>query len=145
MSVRLGKYGAYNPSHKGMSKVKAYVEEYVKETSHVPFLKPLLMVIHFRMPLARSSKLVEPPAREFLPHAIRPDGDNLEKLVNDCFKGLVWKDDSQLFCVLRYKSWTKYPEGETRVFIQSFDKDIINAFDIKGAILESEEFINGKT
>lgn len=48
----------------------------------------------------------------------KPDGDNLEKYLNDCFTGLLWKDDAQIAWMVRSKSWTESKEGETYIFLR---------------------------
>jgi Holliday junction resolvase RusA-like endonuclease len=39
-----------------------------------------------------------------LPHAKRPDGDNLLKSLTDALKGICWRDDAQL-CDVRTMKW----------------------------------------
>lgn len=43
----------------------------------------------------------------------RPDGDNLEKYLNDSLNGLVWTDDARIAWLLRSKTITSAKEGET--------------------------------
>jgi len=52
------------------------------------------------------------------PHVLRPDGDNLEKFLNDCMSGVVFKDDSQIAFLFRSKTLINSLEGETIVFIR---------------------------
>jgi hypothetical protein len=47
------------------------------------------------------------------PHFTKPDADNLEKYLNDCFKGVVWSDDAQISWLLRSKTHTDHREGGT--------------------------------
>lgn len=54
---------------------------------------------------------------------MRPDGDNLEKFLNDACNGLLWGDDSQICWLLRSKSITADKEGMTTIFV----KEIPNA------------------
>lgn len=56
-----------------------------------------------------------------MPHTKKPDGDNLEKFLNDSFNGTVWGDDAQLAWVLRSKSLTDAKEGRTVVFIRELE------------------------
>jgi hypothetical protein len=54
---------------------------------------------------------------------VRPDGDNLEKWLNDCMTGHVFKDDSQITWMLRSKSYTNAPEGETLVYLYELENE----------------------
>lgn len=47
------------------------------------------------------------------PHVKRPDGDNLEKYLNDSLNGVVWTDDSRIAWLLRSKTLTCAKEGAT--------------------------------
>lgn len=47
------------------------------------------------------------------PHVKRPDGDNLEKYLNDSLNGVVWTDDARIAWLLRSKTLTCAKEGET--------------------------------
>ena len=42
-------------------------------------------------------------------HTVKPDIDNLEKFVLDALNGFVWKDDSQIWCVEKRKTYNLYP------------------------------------
>ena len=46
----------------------------------------------------------------------RPDGDNLEKFLNDSLNGILWEDDARIVWTLRSKSYTSDKEGYTVVF-----------------------------
>ena len=52
------------------------------------------------------------------PHWVRPDGDNLEKFLNDTFTDLLWKDDAQIAWMLRSKSNTSNKTGRTVIHIE---------------------------
>ena len=53
-----------------------------------------------------------------LPHTQRPDGDNLEKFVNDALRGLIWADDSQIVWLLRSKTYTADAKGCTVLHVR---------------------------
>lgn len=101
-----------------MGKVKEYVKKQIPE-KYRPYLSgPLLVIVHFKIPLSKllSKKRVE--ELDTQPHTTRPDGDNLEKFLNDALNGIVWKDDSQIAWMLRSKSYTYKKTGSTTIFVR---------------------------
>lgn len=51
------------------------------------------------------------------PHMKRPDGDNLEKYLNDALFGVLWPDDSHIAYMVRTKTFINAMEGETIVTV----------------------------
>ena len=51
-----------------------------------------------------------------MPHAQRPDADNLEKFLNDALNGIVWNDDCQIIWLVRSKTKTSAREGHTYLY-----------------------------
>lgn len=66
-----------------------------------PMLVPCAVEMVFVLP---RPKLPKKLGTGRLPHAKRPDFDNLEKSVVDALTGVAWKDDSQL-CDVRTQKW----------------------------------------
>jgi Holliday junction resolvase RusA-like endonuclease len=125
-SVRLGKKGAYNPSAYGMKRLRNYVAQRLND-EQFPLLKgPLLVIIHFRLPGLKSHDLEKRKARHLMPHTSRPDGDNLEKFVNDALNGVLWADDCTIVWMVRSKTWTAEKEGETSIYACEIDDDVPN-------------------
>jgi len=58
-----------------------------------------------------------------MPHITRPDGDNLEKFLNDCLSGIVFEDDCQIAWMVRSKSITDDFEGSTTVFVKQLPNE----------------------
>lgn len=52
------------------------------------------------------------------PHIKRPDGDNLEKFLNDALTGVVWEDDARIAWILRSKTTTNEKKGYTIFYAQ---------------------------
>lgn len=52
----------------------------------------------------------------------KPDGDNLEKYLNDSLSGIVWRDDAQITWILRSKTVTAEKEGYTIFYAQEIDQ-----------------------
>ena len=51
-----------------------------------------------------------------MPHTLRPDYDNLKKLYNDCIKGIIIRDDSQMCMGLWAKEYTDQPRTEIWIY-----------------------------
>lgn len=118
-SVRLGRHGTYNPSSRGMLRTREFVRKQLEKTPlpHL-FNGPVLAIMHYRIPAPTSLSAKKRRLQHLLPHIKKPDGDNLEKFLNDSLKGLVWSDDARIAWLLRSKSITDAKEGETIVFVR---------------------------
>ena len=77
------------------------------------------------------------------PHAIRPDGDNLEKFVNDAMNGLLWDDDSQIVWMIRSKTYINAPIGEIEIYAAEIPKGKMDYDNIVNIIDENIEALNG--
>lgn len=100
-----------------MLQTKEYVRSCIPKQDFPLFKGPLLVICHFQIP---SPKHVLKRRRQFLnhfPHTKRPDGDNLEKFLNDALNGIVWSDDSHIAWLLRSKSITADMTGGTTIVV----------------------------
>ena len=112
-SVRMSRGRAYNPSARGMKQVAEHVKKQL-QSKPIPLLKgPLFVVVHFVMPAPLGLSERKRQVQNCLPHTKRPDGDNLEKYLNDALTGIVWSDDAQITWILRSKTLTSDKEGYT--------------------------------
>ena len=82
---------------------------------------PLLVIVHFRLPAPLSLPGRKRRLLHLLPHIKKPDGDNLEKFLNDSLNGVVWDDDSRITWLLRSKTSTHAREGETVIFVRQLE------------------------
>lgn len=125
-SVRFGKGRTYNPTQKGMKRLRDHVKGLLP-TLEGPLLSGALLVIaHFRIPLQKS---ITPPRRyerHNSPHSKRPDGDNLEKFLNDALNGIIWTDDSNIAVLLRIKSMCAMKHGETILYAKEISSGPID-------------------
>lgn len=117
-SVRTGKYGHYNPSSRGMLQCQSYVREHLKDYKLPLMTGPLLVICHFLIPVPRHVKKLKRAKDHLLPHTKRPDGDNLEKFLNDSLNGIIWDDDSKITWLLRTKTLTAEMEGSTTIVVR---------------------------
>src|ERR1700753_698484 len=112
-SVRLLRKGkTYNPQYKSMWLLKKHVKELLYNTFN-SLGGPLLVIMHHRLPSPKSLAPIRRLRKHLHLHFQRPDGDNLEKYLNDCLNDLIWKDDCQIAWMLRSKTITKKTTGET--------------------------------
>lgn len=135
-SVRLSRRnkGWYNPNSRGMLTTREYVTTH---SSIDALLKgPLIVIVHFRMPIPESFKGPRRQRLHLLPHAKRPDGDNLEKFLNDCLTGVVWEDDAQIAWLLRTKSVTANKIGSTTIFAKEISTNTVDYNEILCSIRE---------
>ena len=82
---------------------------------------PLLVVVHYRIPSPLSLPGRKRRLQHLCPHTKKPDGDNLEKFLNDALNGLIWEDDSRIAWLVRTKSLTDAKQGETIIFVRQLD------------------------
>ncbi len=116
-SVRMQKSKWYNPSAKGMARTTNAIKEQLPPDFKI-LEGPLMMIVHYRLP---TRKFASAKRKKFLdgqPHVLRPVGDNLEKFLNDCMTGVVFKDDCQIAFLFRSKTLINSLEGETLIFIR---------------------------
>jgi len=123
-SVRTGKYGHYNPSCRGMSQTREYVKKQLSEKNLPLMTGPLLAIVHYKIPVPLSLPGRKRRQQNYLPHVKKPDGDNLEKFLNDSLNGVVWDDDARIAWLVRSKSKTDAKEGETVVFVREIDDSV---------------------
>lgn len=117
-SVRMSRGRSYNPSARGMKQVATYVRSKL-QNNPMPLLKgALLVVVHFVLPAPLSLPQRKREAQNYLPHIKKPDGDNLEKYLNDSLTGIIWEDDSRIAWMLRSKTVTSEKEGYAIFYAQ---------------------------
>ena len=99
-----------------MKNLRDYVASQLYDHEFPIFRGPTFVICHFRIPapfcyIEKRRKMVH-----CWPHTMRPDGDNLEKFLNDALQGVVWSDDARIAWLLRSKSFTKNRGGEIVLF-----------------------------
>jgi len=139
-AIRTGKYGHYNPSAKGMSQLRQYIQTVLKDRTCPLFSGALLVVAHYRIPAAQSLPQWKRTLQHCCPHIKKPDGDNLEKFLNDALKGVVWSDDSIIAWLLRSKTVTHAREGQIQLFVRELDSDKTDFMQIIDDIREHIDF-----
>lgn len=102
-----------------MFQTREFVRKFFKGKTF-PLLKgPLFVLVHYRIPAPSTLSKIKRAFQHQWPHAKKPDGDNLEKFLNDSLNGIIWADDSQIAWLLRSKSVTQDKIGSTTIFVRS--------------------------
>lgn len=136
----MGHKGWYNPSMRGMVQTRQFVKDTFSHMEFPILSGPLLVIVHFRMTAPHSLKNWKRKAQHMTPHAKKPDGDNLEKFLNDSLNGILWKDDANIAILLRTKTITCAPEGETIIFAREIDPKKLDFDLITKDIIENMKF-----
>lgn len=122
-SVRVGKNGMYNPSCKGMLETRTHVTQQMEEQGLTMLKGPLLVIVHFEINAPLVYRGDKRRSLHTCPHMLRPDGDNLEKYLNDALNGIVWRDDSQIAWLVRSKSITAAKKGRTVLCVRELTEE----------------------
>ena len=111
---RVSKYGTYTP--KKTADFESYVEYcWAAEYGNIkPSDKPLKAEIIFYMPIPKSaSKKIKTAMKNGeTAHIKKPDLDNMAKSVLDALNGLAYIDDSQIYSLTLFKTYSEQPRTE---------------------------------
>lgn len=113
--------------------VKNYIKTQIP-TDFVKFKGPLMVILQFNLPITTQLQGAKRKSLHNNYHIMRPDGDNLEKFLNDCMNGLIWDDDKQVSVLLRTKILSTDKVGFTKVHVHEFDNKLMNTEEIKNII-----------
>ncbi len=100
---------SYNPKSKEKTSARAQVlHQYRSE----PLTGPISASIWFLMPIpmSTSKKARESMLEGEIKHTKKPDADNMIKFALDCVKGIVIKDDNQVFTIFAKKMYSEEPK-----------------------------------
>jgi len=122
-----------------MRRTREYVAEQMKDKP--PLTGPLLAIVHYRLPVPPSAKAYKKRNLHLTHHHQRPDGDNLEKFLNDALQGLMYTDDCQISWILRSKTFINAREGETILHFRELKSDKVNYEEIMEAIQDHIEIM----
>jgi Holliday junction resolvase RusA-like endonuclease len=118
---RVTRYGTYDPARDKKNLVRLHIDNQLKDkaSGHAcpfPLTCPVSLTFAFHMPIPRSLSPKKQQALVSTPHVKKPDIDNLLILyLNAMSKGLVYKDDNQVFIVNMIKQYSLNPRTEITV------------------------------
>lgn len=75
-------------------------------------------------------------------HLNRPDGDNLEKFLNDALNTVLWGDDSQIVYTIRSKTIIDSKVGETLLIVHELPHKYVSNYEnffIEDLFLQGEK------
>jgi len=119
-----------------MIKTKQYVQSQLNLDPDQLLFGPLLVIVHFSIPFPVSQPNSRRKLHHLRPHDCKPDGDNLEKFLNDALNQTLWRDDACISWLLRSKSWTKEKKGKTSIFVCELSNSVPDYEEIMNHIRE---------
>ncbi len=114
--VRRGKFvGTYNCQDTEEGRFKW--EMLARINGFAPIESATRLTVRFFMPIPASISKKQRALYEgcAVRHTKKPDLDNLVKFVKDCANGVLWKDDSQVYCLTASKAYHTSPATEITV------------------------------
>jgi len=109
----------YNPQEDEMGKIKNIIKNQLPDGfktigKDIPVVVNVFWFIEPSKTMA-SKKFVDLILNDDKPHTIKPDRDNLDKLVMDCMSKIVFADDCQVYAGELYKFWSMNPRTEIEI------------------------------
>ena len=119
---RVTKNGTYNPKKKELEALSWEIEEQILKNNYryLPSSGPISMSITFFMPIPKGNSKKRRNEIKGKPHTKRCDLDNLVKFLCDSMNGIIFKDDSQVYCIDATKLWSENPR--TQISIINVDR-----------------------
>jgi len=105
--------GKYNSSAATKAKNKL-LQMLLPYKLQVPYDCPLYVNIYYELPW-RKSEPKKNLEKEYMHHDVRPDADNLLKLLLDSMNGIFWKDDSLISKICFHKTRGHNPRIRIRI------------------------------
>jgi Holliday junction resolvase RusA-like endonuclease len=109
-----GGYGkkSYNPRHKEKQEVQWLIREQRGVGNYTESLLgtgPVTLVFDFMLPIPKYLSKNKDVLSGKISHLKKPDCTNMQKFYEDCLKGLIFKDDSQVISVHSQKYYSQNP------------------------------------
>lgn len=105
-----GRIHTYN-TRKNTSYEKLVQEEYQKQANGIYFTQDLEVVIeaYFRIPTSWSKKKKQEAIDRLIKPEVKPDCDNISKIILDSLNGVAYKDDKIVTALHTYKYYSSTP------------------------------------
>ena len=128
---------SYSPKIVEKSRCRILVRQQYKSK---PLEGAIFLEIYFHMPIRASLSKKKATALIGTPHMFKPDCTNLQKFIEDCLTGIVFKDDQQVWKILSYKKYSENPKTVIHIHggTDGIHSDNSNSDDLSGTILLSE-------
>lgn len=98
----------YDSQSKEKGRIKRHIFEFY---SGNPLTIPISINIEFGMPIPKSTSKAKKllMSKNEIYHTVKPDIDNLVKLILDCLNGIVFHDDAQVIEITARKKYSLDP------------------------------------
>ncbi len=114
--ARVGNFvKTYNPQE---SEEGRFVWDLRQQWTQAPLTQAISLEAIFHMPIPKGTSVKKrgQMCNGEVKHTKRPDCDNLLKFLKDCFNGVVWKDDSQVYKVIAEKRYSENPRTSVSLY-----------------------------
>lgn len=120
-TVRGGHAIAFNP-HKD---TKNWYRLQISGQIEAVITSPIELEMTFYMPIPKSTskKKSKEMLENKIKHIKKPDIDNLQALILNCFTGIVYRDDSQVYKIIAFKKYSAIPRTEIKIFWQEENEE----------------------
>ena len=98
-----------------------FVNKFLKKYFIQPTKNPISLGLMYHIPIPPSITGKRRLERLHSKHILKPDIDNLNKFLQDAFKGIIWHDDCQIYEYRQgpKKIWCNEKEGATVMIVGS--------------------------
>lgn len=107
---------SFNPKYKEREFYRWKLLEECEEHSPIECAVRIDILYQMTIPSSYPKKFVSQIEQGRVQHVKRPDLDNLNKFLLDCMKGVVFKDDSQVYQINCRKEYGKKPGTHISVY-----------------------------
>lgn len=118
-NVKLG-YGNkfYNPHKADKEKAKWQIKSQYNQIK--PYEGPVKIDFCFHMPIPESTSKIrrKQMLSGLLHHLVKPDCTNMQKHLEDCIKGIVFSDDSQVVEITSRKIYSETPKSVIKIYFK---------------------------
>lgn len=102
---------AYDPSKKDKERIQNIAKQFFEK----PTQEAIILQMTFCLPIPKSTSKKRMLEMIGTAHIKKPDIDNLAYLVTNALKAIAYKDDSQVFAIKIFKSYSLNPQTEVMV------------------------------
>lgn len=115
----------------GVAEFKALVKLCASQAYSGPPLEGAVRVDCLFVFPRESSKVWKSKPMPRYPHVVKPDRDNLDKLILDCLRGVVLVDDNQV-CAGEIQKWRAAGDEQPHVFVVIEELEAANQLEATG-------------
>ena len=107
---------SYNPRQKEIDVIKMHLKSQYKDRVIISPVS-IEMIFSFEPPASWSCKKRNRYIQEDIPHTVKPDTSNCYYLYENCLKGIVIKDDNQVYKMTAHKEWGTKAQTIIKIYV----------------------------